>query len=106
MVNFAEMGLGGRRLGGTCSMSLNHSYIALTPKINSPSSLHQFILISLCNFNYKIISKILTNRLKTFMHKIIGPIQFAFIKGRNIHDNSIVAHEIEKWERGTDGSET
>jgi hypothetical protein len=40
------------------------------------------------------------------MHKIIGPIQFAFIKGRNIHDNSNVAHEIEKWERGTDGSET
>jgi hypothetical protein len=73
---------------------LNHTNIALIPKIPNPSRVNQFRPISLTNFNYKIISKILANRLKPLLEKIISPNQSAFIKGRSIHDNSILAHEI------------
>ena len=67
---------------------------ALIPKVDNPFKVNQFKPISLTNFNYKIISKILANRLKLHMDKIVSPNQFAFIKGRLIHDNSILMHEI------------
>jgi hypothetical protein len=51
----------------------NHSFIALVPKLSGSHTGHQFRPISLCNIVYKIISKILANRLKVHMHKIISP---------------------------------
>jgi hypothetical protein len=59
-----------------------------------PIKVTQFRPISLANFIYKVISKILANRLKPLLHKIISSNQSAFLKGRSIHDNSILAHEI------------
>jgi hypothetical protein len=72
----------------------NHTNIALIPKVVNPSMVHQFRPINLTNFNYKIISKILSNRFKPLLHKIISPTQSAFLKGRSIHDNTILAHEL------------
>ena len=43
---------------------------------------------------YKTISKILVNRLKPFMDNLISPFQNVFLKGRNISDNILIAHEI------------
>jgi hypothetical protein len=59
-----------------------------------PIKVTQFRPISLANFIYKVISKILANRLKPLLHKIISPNQSVFLKDRFIHDNSILAHEI------------
>lgn len=53
-----------------------------------------FRLISLCNVTYKIISKTLVSRLKTIMDNLIISYQNAFIQGRNITDNILIAHEI------------
>lgn len=50
--------------------------------------------IGLCNTVYKIISKILANRLQPFMDLIIAPNQNAFIRGRQISDNIFLASEI------------
>lgn len=50
--------------------------------------------ISLCNFLYKIISKIITARLKPLMNSIIGHEHSAFTKGRLIFDNILLNHEI------------
>jgi hypothetical protein len=84
----------------------NHTNIALIPKVDNPSRVNQFRPISLTNFNYKIISKILANRLKPLLHKIVSPMQSAFLKGRSIHDNTILAHEVfhsMKKKRGNGG---
>ena len=43
---------------------------------------------------YKIVAKVLTNRLKSIMPKIISPTQSAFIPGRLIFNNTLVATEI------------
>ncbi|XP_059451038.1 uncharacterized protein LOC132181824 [Corylus avellana] len=80
--------------GGFLLKEFNHTNIALIPKVDNPSRVNQFRPISLTNFNYKIISKILANRLKPLLHKIVSPMQSAFLKGRSIHDNSILAHEV------------
>ena len=67
--------------------------ITLIPKIDNPLCVSQFIPISLCNVVYRIISKILVNRLKPLLKHCISMNQSAFIPGRQIIDNVIIAHE-------------
>jgi hypothetical protein len=72
----------------------NHTFITLVPKKLGPSMVHHFHPISLCNIIYKIISKLLANRLKPLLSKFISPFQTAFVSGRHIQDNSILSHEM------------
>jgi hypothetical protein len=72
----------------------NHSFISLVPKLSGSHTTHQFQPISLCNIVYKIISKILANRLKFLLPNIISPLQIAFVPKRKIQDNTILAHEL------------
>ena len=73
---------------------LNHTFIALISKIENPVQTNQFRLISLCSTIYKIIAKILINRLRPLLNKIVSPLQSAFIHGRSILDNIPISHEI------------
>lgn len=50
--------------------------------------------IILCNTVHKIIAKVLVYRLRPFLGKLIGPYQSAFVPGRTIHDNILIAHEV------------
>jgi hypothetical protein len=72
----------------------NHTFITLIPKQTGAHSVNQFRPISLCNISYRITSKILANRLKLLLPKIISPLQSAFVPNRSIQDNSIIAHEL------------
>ena len=73
---------------------INHTNLCLIPKIYPPTGMKEFRPIALCNVSYKIISKILVNRLKKHLDSIISENQNAFIPGRMISDNIVVAHEI------------
>lgn len=79
---------------GLLLTEMNHTFITLIPKCPNPTIVHQYRPISLCNISYKILSKILANRLKSFLPDLITPWKVASIPGGNIQDNSILAHEI------------
>lgn len=72
----------------------NTTDICLIPKIDKPEYINQFRPISLCNVNYKLLTKIVVNRLKHILPDIISPHQTGFIPTRSIHENIIVAQEM------------
>jgi hypothetical protein len=72
---------------------LNITSIAVIPKVKSPTSVTNYRPISLYNVSYKLISKILANRLKKILPQIIFPVQSAFVLGRLITDNVLMAYE-------------
>ena len=75
-------------------IEINKTNIALIPKSNQPSKMADFRPISLCNTTYKLISKVLANRLKLILPSIITENQSAFIPGHLISDNILIAFEF------------
>lgn len=73
---------------------INQTFLCLIPKVQSPTSMTQYRPISLCNTVYKIISKIISNRLKPFLEKLIHPSQSAFVPNRRAIDNALIVQEI------------
>jgi len=71
----------------------NSSFLALIPKENGASSLDQFRPISLCNISYKIIAKIIANKLNPLLQSLILPNQGSFVADRRIWDNFILVQE-------------
>ena len=69
---------------GTIFPRLNSNFMVLIPKFPNADSVDQFRPIVLGNFVFKIITKILANRLANVATRIVDPHQFGFIKGQNI----------------------
>jgi hypothetical protein len=78
---------------GKFEASLNSTFISLIPKIPGASEMKDFRPISLVGSLYKIIAKVLANRLKGVLDKVISKTQSAFIKGRQILDPILIANE-------------
>lgn len=70
------------------------THVVLFPKVYEPQDMTQLRPISLCNVVCKIGAKVLANRHKRILNTIISPHQSAFVMGRLISDNSLVATEI------------
>lgn len=77
----------------------NSTLITLIPKVHEPLTLKDFRPISLCNTCYKVVSRAITNRLRTVLAQVIDPYQSVFIPGRLILDNVIVGFECMHWIR-------
>lgn len=67
--------------------------IFMVPKDSSPQKVTQFRLISLSNVVYKVIFKMVVARLKVILSEVISLTQSAFVPGRMITDNVLVAYE-------------
>ena len=72
----------------------NHTQLCLLAKVTDPTEMKDMRPISLCTVQYKIISRIMCNRLKLILPEIISETQGAFVGGRLITDNVIIAHEL------------
>lgn len=88
----------------TLPASSNSTQIVLIPKITKPSSMSDLRPIALCNVMYKILAKALSNRIKPLLSDIISEAQCAFVPGRLITDNLLLAYETQHYlKRKTQG---
>lgn len=80
--------------GGDFPKDLNKTFIVLIPKVEAPESAKQYRPISLCNVAYKFITKVIVNRIKPVLPKLISPTQASYVPGRQITDNIVIFQEV------------
>lgn len=78
---------------GQLPPSINESHIVLIPKTKHPDLMSNFRPIALCNVIYRILAKVLANKFRGLLDFIICDAQSAFIPGRSITDNVLIAYE-------------
>ncbi|KAL5856494.1 hypothetical protein ACOSQ3_003952 [Xanthoceras sorbifolium] len=72
---------------------MGEAIVALIPKVKTPVRVSDFRPISLCNVTYKLVAKVLANRLKLVLGDVVDSSQSAFVPGRLITDNVVVGFE-------------
>ncbi|GJW33973.1 putative RNA-directed DNA polymerase [Tanacetum coccineum] len=79
---------------GVLLKELNHTIIALIPKVNNPMRINDYRPISCCNVLFKCISSIISNRMKGALNELVNINQSAFVPGRRISDNILLTQEL------------
>ncbi|GJS26798.1 RNA-directed DNA polymerase, eukaryota [Tanacetum coccineum] len=82
---------------GDIPKGCNSSFIVLIPKVLNANMVKDFRPISLIGSIYKIIAKILANRLVNVLDDIINEVQSAFIAERQILDGPFIINEVMQW---------
>ena len=78
---------------GVIPSFINPTFINLIPKVKSPTKVFEFRPISLCNIVYKLVSKVVANRIRGLLPLIILESQSAFQSNKASSDNILVAFE-------------
>lgn len=73
---------------------INRTFILLIPKCKKPSLPNEFRPISLCTVLQKIVTEVITNRLKPILPNLVDENQGAFVQDRQIIDDGLIAFEI------------
>lgn len=81
---------------GTLPLGTNDTYLCLIPKNFNVNNLKNLRPIGLCNTIYKVVTKIIANRLKPLLANIINPYQASFLKGRRASDNATIIQTSSK----------
>ncbi|WZY87154.1 hypothetical protein YC2023_033538 [Brassica napus] len=79
---------------GLLPRGVNATILTLIPKHDDAKEIKDYRPISCCNILYKVISKVLANRLKILLPELIEPNQCAFVKGRLLLENILLATEL------------
>uniref|UniRef100_A0A803PCZ5 Reverse transcriptase domain-containing protein n=1 Tax=Cannabis sativa TaxID=3483 RepID=A0A803PCZ5_CANSA len=79
---------------GTLPPDLNLTNLVLIPKKKNFMVMSDLRSFALCNVIYKVVSKVLTNRMRNIIDQIISTTRSAFIPGRLIYDNVMVPFEV------------
>ncbi|CAL1356987.1 unnamed protein product [Linum trigynum] len=74
--------------------NFNHTWLTLIPKVDNVETMRQLRPISLCQFVYKIITKLMTERLDGILPHVVSKGQNAFIRERQIVENILLGHEL------------
>ncbi|WOK93143.1 hypothetical protein Cni_G01836 [Canna indica] len=72
----------------------NDTMLIFIPKKKKARKIPEFRPIALCNVIYKVAAKIIVNRMRGVIQKVINKEQSAFTPNRNIHDNILVVSEM------------
>ena len=84
--------------------SINASFLVLIPKKEGTEDLKDFRSISLVGSFFKLLAKVLANRLKKVVGKIVSKSQNAFVEGRKILNASLIVNEaIDSMQKGGGG---
>lgn len=79
---------------GTLYKPVNCTTVTLLPKVPNPTSVKQYRPIACCSAVYKLIAKVLANRIHLVVASVVSETQAGFIPGRKVADNIIIAHEL------------
>lgn len=81
---------------GFLPKGVNSTILALVPEKTDSLEMKDFCPIACCNVLFKVVSKILANRLKQLLPRIISENQSAFVQGRLLMENVLLASELVK----------
>lgn len=79
---------------GTLPHYINATTLAVIPKCQNPTTMADFRPISCCNTIYKCLSKLIARRFSKTLPDLVDKSQAAFVKGRSISDNILLAQEL------------
>lgn len=81
-------------LGEAISPFLSRTLLVLIPKVDNPELVSQFRPISQCSVLYKMVTKVIVQRLKPIMSQLVAPTQVNFVPGHQITDNTIMPKRL------------
>ncbi|KAK2634507.1 hypothetical protein Ddye_029299 [Dipteronia dyeriana] len=89
---------------GAVVKELNHTFTTLIPKCLKLKVMKDFRLISLVSSVFKVLAKVLANRLNKVIGSVVGEHQMAFVQYRQILDSFVIVEEIiHHWKMSKDG---